>query len=88
MLNRMDGGVVFPLSTMPGERVGHVYAGPMAGETDHFLEGVARGTPVLVPATEAREVMQVYLAADESAETGHPIDLAPSWQPSQTAATL
>ncbi len=75
VLNRMDGGVVFPLSTMPGEQVGHVYAGPMAPETTHFLEAVALDRPVLVPATEAREVMQVYLAADESAETGQAISL-------------
>ncbi|MDQ7910344.1 Gfo/Idh/MocA family oxidoreductase [Phytohabitans sp. ZYX-F-186] len=88
VLNRMDGGVVFPLSTMPGERVGHVYAGPMAGETDHFLAAVARDTPVLVPAGEAREVMQVYLAADESAQTGAPVALDPSWRPSETAGTV
>nr|MDT0657187.1 Gfo/Idh/MocA family oxidoreductase [Micromonospora sp. DSM 115978] len=75
VLNRMDGGVVFPLSTMPGEQVGHVYAGPMAGETTHFLEAVAFDRPVLVPAAEAREVMRVYLAADESAETGQPVTL-------------
>jgi predicted dehydrogenase len=78
VLNRMDGGVTFPLSTMPGERVGHVYAGPMAAETTHFLEAVAHDRPVLVPATEAREVMQVYLAADESADKGLPITLRPS----------
>jgi len=78
VLNRMGGGVVFPLSTMPGEQVGHVYAGPMAAETTHFLESVALGRPVLVPATEAREVMRVYLAADESAETGRPVSLAPA----------
>jgi len=77
VLNRMDGGVVFPLSTMPGEQVGHVYAGPMAAETIHFLESVVFGRPVLVPATEAREVMRVYLAADESAVSGRPVALAP-----------
>ncbi|MEI9923938.1 MAG: hypothetical protein WDN50_10865 [Bradyrhizobium sp.] len=27
MLNTMKGGAVFPMSTMPGEPVGHVYAG-------------------------------------------------------------
>ncbi|MGH8869226.1 MAG: Gfo/Idh/MocA family protein [Actinomycetes bacterium] len=75
VLNRMDGGVTFPMSTMPGEQVGHVYAGPMAGETTHFLEAVAYDRPVLVPAQEARTVMQVYLAADESAESGRPVTL-------------
>jgi predicted dehydrogenase len=75
VLNRMDGGVTFPLSTMPGEQVGHVYAGPMAAETTHFLEAVAYDRPVLVAAREARTVMRVYLAADESAESGRPVEL-------------
>jgi predicted dehydrogenase len=75
VLNRMDGGIAFPLSTMPGEQVGHVYAGPMAAETEHFLAAVALDQPVLVPASEARDVMQVYLAADESAETGQPVEI-------------
>jgi predicted dehydrogenase len=78
VLNRMDGGVMFPLSTMPGEQVGHVYAGPMAAETIHFLEAVAHDRPILVPAHEAREVMEVYLAADDSADSGQPITLKPT----------
>src|SRR6266513_1277402 len=36
MLNTVKNGAVFPMSTMPGEQVGHVYAGPMASETAHF----------------------------------------------------
>ncbi|MFY1632435.1 Gfo/Idh/MocA family protein [Solwaraspora sp. WMMB335] len=81
VLNRMSGGVVFPLSTMPGEQVGHVYAGPMATETTHFLTAVTGDGPVLVPAREAREVMRVYLAADLSAESGQPVALDPYWRP-------
>src|SRR5947199_5025424 len=38
MLNTTKNGAVFPMSTMPGEQVGHVYAGPMASETAHFVE--------------------------------------------------
>lgn len=75
LLNRMDGGISLPLSTMPGERVGHVYAGPMAAETVHFLEAVAYDRPVLATARQARTVMEVYQAADTSAETGLPVDL-------------
>ncbi|MQA78686.1 MAG: gfo/Idh/MocA family oxidoreductase [Streptosporangiales bacterium] len=75
LLNRMDGGISLPLSTMPGERVGHVYAGPMAAETVHFLEAVAYDRPVLATARQARTVMRVYQAADASAETGLPVDL-------------
>src|SRR5262249_44264777 len=39
-LSTMGNGTVFPMSTMPGERVDHVYAGSMGPETTHFLEAV------------------------------------------------
>jgi predicted dehydrogenase len=64
---------------MPGEKVAHVYAGPMEAETIHFLECVARGQQPLVTAEHARMVMQVYQAADQSAEEGRPIEI-PSYQ--------
>ena len=44
----MKGGMVLPLSTMPGEEVSHVYQGPMQGETNQFIEAVALDRPVLV----------------------------------------
>ena len=62
---------------MPGEKLGHVYAGPMEAETLHFLECVALGRQPLVQPEQARLVMQVYQAADQSAETGLPVDIAP-----------
>ena len=68
---------------MPGEKVAHVYAGPMQAETIHFLECVAKGRPPLVTAEHARMVMQLYQAADKSAEDGRPIDLLPSEFPSE-----
>src|SRR3990172_5638084 len=71
----MKGGIQFPISSMPGERINHVYAGPMEAETLHFLECVSLGTPPLVTGAQARLVMQVYQAADLSAETGRPVDL-------------
>ncbi len=71
----MTGGVVNPMSTMPGESVGHVYAGPMAGETIHFLEAVSFDRPVLVTPRQARQVMEVYMAADLSAERNEPVAL-------------
>jgi predicted dehydrogenase len=74
-LMTMKGGLVYPMSTMPGESVGHVYAGPMARETDHFAAAVALDRPVLVTPDEARQVMEVYIAADLSAERNEPIDL-------------
>jgi scyllo-inositol 2-dehydrogenase (NAD+) len=71
----MQKGIQFPISSMPGEPVNHVYAGPMEKETLHFLECVALGKQPLVKAEHAKMVMQVYRAADESAETGRPVDL-------------
>jgi predicted dehydrogenase len=75
VLNTMQKGMVLPMSTMPGERVEHVYAGPMAAETVHFLEAVALDRPVMVTPEHARMVMEVYMAADLSAESGAPVDL-------------
>jgi len=75
VLNTMQKGMVLPLSTMPGEQVGHVYQGPMQAETIHFLEAVALDRPVLVTPEQARQVMEVTLAADLSAERNQPISL-------------
>jgi predicted dehydrogenase len=75
LLNTMQGGAVFPLSTMPGESVGHVYAGPMERETQHFLEAVALDRPVMVTPRQARQVMEVYMAADLSCERNQPVTL-------------
>jgi len=74
-LNTMSAGTVFPMSTMPGEQVDHVYAGAMGPETVHFLEAVAFDRPVMVTPQSARVVMEVYTAADLSAERNEPIDL-------------
>ena len=75
VLSTMRDGTVFPLSTMPGEAVGHVYAGPMERETIHFLEAVALDRDVLVTPEQARQAMEVYLAADLSVERGQPVSL-------------
>jgi predicted dehydrogenase len=74
-LSTMSEGTVFPLSTMPGEPVGHVYSGPMEPETINFLEAVALDRDVVVKPREAREAMEVYLAADLSAERNEPVTL-------------
>ena len=75
-VSTMKDGIRFPISTMPGEKVNHVYAGPMEAETLHFLECVATGRQPLVTPEHARMVMQVYQAADTSVETNKPVDLA------------
>jgi predicted dehydrogenase len=77
-VNTMQRGVEFPISTMPGEKVAHVYAGPMEAETIHFLECVAKGQQPLVTPEHARMVMEVYQAADKSAAEGCPVVLPPS----------
>jgi myo-inositol 2-dehydrogenase/D-chiro-inositol 1-dehydrogenase len=74
-LNTVSEGTQFPMSTMPGEHVDHVFAGQMGPETLHFLEAVILDRPPLVSPESARRVMETYLAADLSAETGAPIDL-------------
>src|SRR5258705_165709 len=48
ILNTMSKGMQLPMSTMPGERVEHTFAGPMAPETIHFLEAVADDRPDIV----------------------------------------
>jgi len=42
-MNLVDGGTQYPMSTMPGEQVDHVFAGQMGPETIHFLESVLLG---------------------------------------------
>jgi scyllo-inositol 2-dehydrogenase (NAD+) len=75
VLNTVQKGMQLPMSTMPGERVEHTYAGPMAAETIHFLEAVALDRPVMVTPEHARMVMEVYIAADLSAERNEPMSL-------------
>ncbi len=82
VLHTLQQGMRLPLSSMPGEFVGHAYAGPMQAETVYFLEAVAGLHPVLVTPAEARQVMEVYLAADLSAERNQPVALPlPAAQP-------
>jgi predicted dehydrogenase len=75
VLNTVDKGMMLPMSTMPGEAVEHTYAGPMAPETIHFLEAVVFDRPVMVTPEHARMVMEVYIAADISAEKNEPVSL-------------
>jgi predicted dehydrogenase len=74
-LNTVTDGTRFPLSTMPGEQVDHVFAGQMGPETIHFLESCLMNRPVMVTPESARMVMETYTAADLSAERNEPIDL-------------
>jgi scyllo-inositol 2-dehydrogenase (NAD+) len=60
---------------MPGEAVGHVYAGPMERETLHFIEAVALDRDVLVTGPQARRAMEIYLAADLSSQRNEPVSI-------------
>jgi myo-inositol 2-dehydrogenase/D-chiro-inositol 1-dehydrogenase len=74
-LNTVEGHTQYPMSTMPGEQVDHVFAGQMGPETIHFLESCILDKPVMVAPEHARMVMEAYTAADLSAEINEPIDL-------------
>lgn len=74
-LNTVSSGQVFPMSTMPGEQVDHVFAGQMGPETLHFLECCMLDRPVMVEPAHAKMVMEAYTAADLSAEINEPVDL-------------
>ncbi|MAF49193.1 MAG: Gfo/Idh/MocA family oxidoreductase [Rhodospirillales bacterium] len=75
ILNTMENGIRLPMSTMPGEQVEHVFAGPMHAETIHFLDAVTNDTPVMVTPEQARQVMEVYIAADISSARNEPVTL-------------
>jgi predicted dehydrogenase len=83
--NTAEHGIRYPMSSMPGEPVDHVFEGPMATETQQFIEAVALDREVLVKPGEARLVMDVYVAADLSAERGEPVML-PRNDPGEIAA--
>ena len=74
-LNTVSDGTQYPMSTMPGEHVDHVFAGQMGPETIHFLEACLLDRPPMVDPSHARMVMESYSAADLSAETGEPVSL-------------
>jgi len=74
-LNTVKNGTEYPMSTMPGEHVDHMFAGQMGPETIHFLEAVLLDTPPMVAPEHARMVMECYSAADISAEIGDPVTL-------------
>jgi len=74
-LNTVKDGSQFPMSSMPGEQVDHVFAGQMGPETIHFLEACLLDRPVMVKPEHARMVMETYIAADLSAERGEPVEL-------------
>ncbi len=85
-LNTVEEGTQYPMSTMPGEHVDHMFAGQMGPETLHFLESVLLDRPPLVSPQHARMVMETYLGADISAETGDPVELPLSnWSLSKLA---
>ena len=71
----MEKGIQLPMSSMPGEPVDHVFAGPMHNETVHWIEAVAFDRPEMCSAETARRVMEVYMAADLSVERNQSVTL-------------
>jgi scyllo-inositol 2-dehydrogenase (NAD+) len=47
----------------------------MLAETNHFIEAVALDRPVIVTPEQARQVMEVTLAAGLSTERNQPVSL-------------
>ena len=87
-LNTVKDGSQFPMSSMPGEHVDHVFAGQMGPETIHFLEACILDRPVMVKPEHARMVMETYIAADLSAERGEPVALPLSNQALSAVAEM
>jgi myo-inositol 2-dehydrogenase/D-chiro-inositol 1-dehydrogenase len=56
--NSAESGTQFPMSTMPGEHVDHMYAGQMGPETIHFLENVLLDNDPVVSPEHARMGME------------------------------
>jgi predicted dehydrogenase len=75
LVSTVKGGLMRPLGTMPGQQVDHVYQGGMDAETRAFIDAVALDQPVVVTPQQARQVMEVTLAAELSVERGAPVDL-------------
>ena len=75
IVNTMNKGIQLPMSSMPGERVDHVFAGPMHNETVHWIEAVAFDRTEMCSAEDARRVMDVYIAADLSVERSQAVSL-------------
>jgi hypothetical protein len=60
----------------------------MHNETVHFIEAVACDREVMVTAKQARQVMEVYLAADLSAHRDVPVSLPLSAEDIQASLAL
>jgi predicted dehydrogenase len=86
IFNTMEHGMQLPMSSMPGESVDHVFAGPMHNETVHFLEAIALDRPVMATAEQARDVMELYMAADLSAARNEAVSLPLKQHPASAAA--
>ena len=76
VLNTMKDGMRLPMSSMPGEFVEHTYAGPMAARDRAFpRSGRLRPAGAGDRRSRRAQVMEVYIAADLSAERNEPVDL-------------
>ena len=74
-LSTIKDGIQYPMSSMPGEQIDHVFAGSMHEEINHFLSAIVFDHPVMISGEEAKLVMQVSQAADMSVKLGEPVSL-------------
>ncbi|MDB4831790.1 Gfo/Idh/MocA family oxidoreductase [Hyphomicrobiales bacterium] len=74
-LSTIKNGIQYPMSSMPGEQIDHVFAGSMHEEVNHFISAIVFDHPVMITGDEAKLVMQVSQAADMSVESGEPVSL-------------
>jgi hypothetical protein len=66
-------------------QVDHIYVGPMAYETTHFVEDIVFDRQPLVTPAQARLAMDCYIAADISAELHEPVTMPQNAPPSIAA---
>ena len=74
-LNTEKTGQVFPMSTMPGEMVDHVFAGGIGPETLHFVEACIKNTPRDGDAGKRAPRDGNLLRRRFSADLNEPVDL-------------
>src|SRR4029453_7053077 len=66
-LKTVADGTRFPMSTMPGEQVDHVFAGQMGPETIHFLEACLMDRPVKETHPAPRSLRRTHRAGRPAA---------------------
>jgi len=59
-------GIEYPMSSMPGEPVAHVNAGPMAEETNNFINAILFNKPVIVKPKNKKTKLKLKTTVQKS----------------------